>query len=152
MKISAGIESIDFTTVLRFRHTAGEVFSAINNIPAWWSERFNGCSPEMDDEFEVSFGDVHYSKQKLIEVIPGKKILWLVTASQLNFLKDKDEWTGTKISFELSEKDHKTELLFTHKGLVPSIECYDACTGGWSFYLNSLASFINTGIGQPNKK
>jgi hypothetical protein len=38
----------------------------------------------------------------------------------------------------------------THVGLVPSVECYQACSGGWSSYLlGSLHDLITTGQGDP---
>ena len=100
-----------------------------------------------------SYKDLHYSKQKLIEMIPGKKITWLVEEGWLSFVNKKDEWVGTKIIFEISQKGNKTLIHFTHQGLVPACECFDACTNGWSYYLlESLAPLITTGSGQPDKK
>ena len=129
----------------------GEVFAAVNNVKGWWTENLEGNSQKLNDEFEVRFGDVHYSKQKLIELVPNKKVVWLVTDSKLSFLKDKSEWTGTKISFEMDEQDKKTQVRFTHLGLVPEIECYDACSNAWSEYINhSLRALITASNGKAN--
>jgi hypothetical protein len=95
--------------------------------------------------------DVHSCKMKLIEVIPRKKVVWLVLDNYFKFTKDKSEWIGTKIIFEIAEKDNKTQLQFTHQGLVPQYECYDICRDAWTSYIqNSLRSLISTGKGQPN--
>ena len=143
----------DYTTAFSVSQTPEEVFDAINNVTGWWTENMEGSSQKLDDEFEVSFGDVHYSKQKLIEVIPGKKVVWLVTDSKLNFIKDKSEWTGTKIVFDISKQRDKTQVRFTQLGLVPEVECYSACSNAWSDYIqNSLLKLIETGIGNPTAK
>ena len=90
---------------------------------------------------------------KLIEVIPNEKVVWLVMDNHFNFTKDKSEWTGNKIIFEIAEKDNKTQLKFTQVGLVPEYECYDICRNAWGNYINnSLRSLITTGKGQPSPK
>ena len=142
----------NFTTTLLVSQTPTEAFDAINNVRGWWSEGVEGATRKLNDEFIYRHKDMHFSKQKLIEVIPGKKVVWLVTDSYLSFLKkEKSEWNDTKIIFEINEKDNQTEVVVTHQGLIPGVECFEACSNGWNYYLNSLVNLITTGNGQPNK-
>jgi hypothetical protein len=131
--------------------TAGEVFNAINNVRGWWSEEIEGSTDKLHDEFKYHYQDVHRCHIKLIEVIPEKKIVWLVMDNYFKFTNDKSEWKGTNIRFDISEKDNKTEIRFTHAGLVPEYECFEVCSNAWTQYVQqSLFSLITTGKGQPN--
>jgi hypothetical protein len=143
----------DFTTTFSVGQTPAEAFRAINNVRGWWSEEIEGRTDILGDEFTYRYKDVHYSKLKLIEVVPDQKVVWLVLDNYLDFTEDKSEWKSTKISFEVSQKGDKTEVRFTHFGLVPEYECYGVCSNAWGYYINgSLRSLITTGKGRPNSK
>jgi len=140
----------DFTTTFLVDQTSQEAFHAINNVRGWWTERVEGNTSRLNDEFSVQFWDVHYSKQKLIEVIPDTKVVWLITDSRLTFLEDQREWTGTKIVFEINKVGKQTQVRFTQLGLVPGIECFTDCSNAWNNYIQtSLKNLITTGKGQP---
>ena len=130
----------DFTTTIAVEQTAEEAFNTILNVRAWWSglfdESFEGSSEKVGDEFSfLAGGGVHYTKQKLVELLPDKKVVWLVTDANLSFVDKTDEWKGPKISFEIFEENNKTRIVFTHIGLVPEFECYDSCAPAWTQYV-----------------
>jgi hypothetical protein len=142
----------NFTTTFTVDQTPEEAFAAINNVCGWWSGNpgVEGSTGKLGDEFTYRYEPHHYSRQKITEFIPGRKVVWLVLDGQLNFVNDKSEWTGTTITFEIAQKGDKTEVRFTHVGLVPDYECYGACSNAWGSYINgSLRSLITTVKGQP---
>jgi hypothetical protein len=139
----------NFTTTILVDNSPHEVFTAINNVRAWWQGEIKGDTEKLNDEFTYQMEEIHFSKQKIVELIPDKKVCWLVTESRLNFVTKKSEWTGTKIVFEISEINKQTQLRFTHEGLVPDFECYGGCSGAWGDLIQkSLFSLITTGKGK----
>src|SRR5687768_14284010 len=117
----------DFTTTILVEQTPEEAFNAITNVRGWWSEEIEGRTDKLHEEFTHHYQDVHISKMKVIELIPNEKTVWLVLENHFNFTKDKTEWKGTKISFEIAQQENKTQIRFTHLGLVPQYECYEIC-------------------------
>src|SRR5258705_4757847 len=112
----------DFTTTFAVDQPAEVVFNAINNVRGWWSEEIEGKTDKLG-EFKYHYRDVHRCTIKITELGPGKKVVWHVVDNYFDFVQDKSEWKDTEIVFEIAKKGDKTEVRFTHVGLVPA---YDA--------------------------
>ena len=145
------MSTANFSTAITVDQSPQEVFNAVANVRGWWSEEIEGNAAKLNDVFNYHYEDIHRCRVKLTEVVPDKKIVWLVEENYFKFTADKTEWTGTKPTFEITGKGDKTELRFTHFGLVPDYECFDICRDSWTNYIqNSLKKLITTGKGQPN--
>ena len=141
-----------YTTSFTVAQSLQGVFDAISNVRGWWSGEIDGSTDKLGAEFTYRHGDEHDTTHRITEWVPGKRIVWHVVDSHINFVKDRTEWNGTDIVFEISRKRDSTEVRFTHVGLVPAFECYGACSAAWGFYINeSLRNLITTGHGQPNQ-
>jgi hypothetical protein len=141
----------NFTTHFTVEQTPDAAFAAITNVRGWWSQAINGPTDTAGGEFDYRFQDVHRCRIRVTDLIPGRKVVWLVLDNYFSFTQDETEWTGTTIVFDISRTGDGTEVRFTHEGLVPEYECYHACTEGWSTYINkSLRALIETGKGDPN--
>jgi len=139
-----------YTATIEVAQLPKEVFNAINDVTKWWSKDFEGNSTKLNDEFIIDHPGQHYSKQKLVEVDPHKKVVWLVTESKLNWVKNnQEEWTNTKMIFEITTKGDKTVLHFTHEGLVPEKECYTMCERGWDIVVKDWLLYLIT-VGMPS--
>jgi hypothetical protein len=145
------MSSQDFTTSFLVDNDPQEVFTAVNDVRGWWSETVEGDTDKLHDEFIYEVKDIHYCKMKIVESIPAKRVVWSVEYGYLSFVKNKTEWTGTKVIFDITKHGNKTQLTFTHEGLVPEFECYFACEPAWTEYVKtSLYNLITTGKGTPN--
>jgi hypothetical protein len=141
----------NYTTSFTVDQSPEQVFAAVNNVRGWWSGDIDGRTDKLGAEFTYRYEEAHRSSQKIAELVPGKKIVWHVVDADINFVKDRKEWNGTDVVFEIARKGGKTEVTFTHVGLSPRIECYGKCAGAWGYYINeSLRSLITAGKGDPN--
>lgn len=141
----------NYTTTFVVEQSPEDVFKAVANPRAWWSRAIEGDTDKLGAVFYYHYKDMHRATFKITEFVPNKKVVWHDLHNEFNFVKDRSEWTGTDIVFEIAEKDGKTELKFTHVGLVPTYECYGVCSDAWGGYIKgSLRDLIVAGKGDPN--
>src|SRR4051794_16844340 len=121
------LENKDYSVTFLVDNTPEEAFNAINNVRGWWSEEIEGDTGNLGAEFKYHYQDIHRCTFKITEFVPGRRVVWHVLDNYFNFIADENEWVGTDVIFEIAEKGEKTEVHFTHAGLVPVYECYNVC-------------------------
>ncbi|WP_433331993.1 SRPBCC family protein [Spirillospora sp. CA-294931] len=149
------------TATMTIDRTPEQVFEAITNVRGWWTENLIGHSAALHDEF-VFTDDSEYAGQtarakegirfarfQITEVVPGRRMVWHVVDS--DFIDGTDEWTDTKVIFDLTADARGTTLRFTHEGLTAAeSSCFEACSVAWTFFIaQSLPQLITTGTGRP---
>ena len=140
-----------FTTAIVVDQSPEQAFNAINDVRGWWSGDIQGETDRLGAEFTYRYQNEHRSTQKITELVPGKKVVWHVQDSHLRFAADPSEWNGTDIVFEIGEAKGKTEVRFTHRGLVSDFDCYGSCSNAWGMLVNgNLRRLIASGSHQPD--
>jgi hypothetical protein len=141
----------DYSTAYTVEQTPQEVFAAILDVKTWWTGDVEGPTDHLGAEFTYRHPPQHYSAQRIVELEPNTRVVWTVTDSDLSFVSEHHEWTGSTIIFEIAPVSAGSELRFTHVGLVPDVECYGACSTSWMHYINaSLRNLITTGAALPD--
>lgn len=139
----------NFHTAITVNASAEEAIKKINQVNLWWAKNFKGKAEKVGDAFSVHFGKTFVDFQ-ISELVPNKKVVWKVTDCNLDWIKNKKEWNGNDVVFEISGKGNSTQIDFTHIGLVPEVECYNDCEVGWTGHITgSLVKLINEGKGMP---
>jgi hypothetical protein len=140
----------DYTATIELDRSPNDVFAAIADVGHWWLGDVAGEADHVDAEFSYRYQDLHDSTQRVTVFEPGRRIVWDVLDSSLSFVAEPQPWTGSRIVFDLEPSNEGTRLTFTHKGLTPAKQCYDACSAGWDhFVLGSLRQFAENGVGVP---
>ncbi|HTR30982.1 MAG TPA: SRPBCC domain-containing protein [Puia sp.] len=129
--------------------TAEEAFDAINDVKAWWAKCFDGHATAVHDTFSMPFGKT-WVNFEVTELAPGRKVAWLCTDCNIEFVRDKKEWKGTTVVFEIAPAANGVEVSMTHFGLAPEVECYENCERGWNHHFGeSLRRLIIEKAGLP---
>ncbi len=142
------MERNDFNSSISAKISASEAIKKISKVPEWWGVTFTGSAEKQKDTFTIKMGGDSFFNCVVEELIPGKRIVWLITDCNMPWYSDKKEWANNKLIFELHENNGVTELNFTHEGLTPEVECYKDCAPGWTHWIKtSLFSYFTTGKG-----
>lgn len=105
-----------YTTSMEVPFSPNDVFNHVIDLSKWWPEEYIGGSIGLDTEFVYKTGEGHYSKNRVVEFEPDKKLVWLTTESIRK--ADNFDWTGTRFIFELTPKRGNTLIEFTYDGVV----------------------------------
>ncbi|MEV0802062.1 SRPBCC domain-containing protein [Kribbella sp. NPDC050281] len=140
----------DFTTTATIDRAPAEVFAAILDTRSWWNEAIEGATSHRGDEFGFEVHGLHRTRIRVTDVIPDKRVEWLVLENAFEFIEDQTEWLGNRMVFELKPAGDACTLSFTQFGLVPDYECYEVCSSAWTFFIrDSLRNLIEKGKGNP---
>lgn len=132
---------MNYQTSIAIDRPLDEVFQKLAWVDHWWTKDFEGSSGALGDEFVIHHPGAHYAKHRVTEFMPSQKLVWLVTESKLDWLQNPNEWTSTRMIFELTPGC----LTFTHEGLTPGKESYERCSQGWDLvFKEQLFNFIHT--------
>jgi hypothetical protein len=114
--INKNYRAANYTVEIEVAKSPNDVFNYVIDLSKWWPEEFEGESIKLNTEFVFRIGDIHYSKNKVVEFVPNKKVVWVTTESIRK--TDNYDWTGTNFIFELTPKGESTLLKFTYDGVV----------------------------------
>jgi uncharacterized protein YndB with AHSA1/START domain len=134
----------DFRSTKTFTAAPDAVFSALTDIDAltgWWMPAGGGAGAGGTLRFLMGDQEV---VMRVEEADRPARARWSVLVCE-----PAADWVGTSIIFELDPVGTGTELHFHHRGLNPSLECFDMCNAGWTHFLASLVDYVDQGTGSP---
>jgi hypothetical protein len=144
---SNGVMQRDYMRCLTIRAPRQRVFEALTTLEGlrgWWTPLSSG-SPAVDGDLRVDFDRAGQYIRIHVDVASPPSVQW--TCIEHNLFS---EWNGTKIAFDLFERGpNASEIWFRHGGLSPMLACYDDCSSGWDYFLDSLVALVERGRGTP---
>lgn len=139
---------IDIVHRIGIRAPAADVFQAIatvDGVAGWWTEETSGESgvgESITVRFRRDGAEIGRMDLEVVALAPAQEVRWRVTAGP-------PEWIGTVVTFDLSEQDGYTVLLFGHRNWQESVEFTAHCSMKWATFLLSLRELVETGKGRP---
>ncbi|WP_461489772.1 SRPBCC family protein [Pontibacter sp. HJ8] len=126
------------------RHTVFEAVTTQKGLSGWWVA---DCKvlPEVGFVNEFMVAGHGSNKMKVLVLQPDTFVEW-------ECVNDNDDWTGTHLTFALSDKGDFTCLDFKHIGYPAEDEVYATCNFHWARHLTMLKNLCETGIAQLDQE
>ncbi|MEY4564392.1 MAG: hypothetical protein RLZZ618_3669 [Pseudomonadota bacterium] len=129
------------------------VYAALSTqqgLSQWWTATCE-ADETVGGQARFDFNQTHKT-MRIDRLEPGREVRWHCVQAHLEApgIAHTSEWVGTDIVFRLSpEAGGGTRLEFEHIGLTQALQCFNICQSGWTIFLGSLKSLVETGTGQP---
>ena len=121
-----------------------EAFCTPEGLDSWWTLKSAG-EPVLDCLYTFYFGPEYDWRAKVTQVVEGRNLTWYM-------VKTMDDWQGTTVGFELSEKGYATHVHFFHLGWREANEHFGVTTYCWGQLLNGLKKYVEEGIIIPHAR
>jgi uncharacterized protein YndB with AHSA1/START domain len=126
-----------------------EALATIPGLSGWWTEDTSGESRvggKIAFSFRRATGEmVGTIYMDVMELSAPTRVRW-------QGVDDPPEWHKTDITFDLSEQDGMTIVLFGHRGWREESEFMAHCSTKWAIFLISLRDYLESGTGNPSPR
>ena len=140
----------EITHRIGIRSSPAQVYQALSTIDGlahWWTEETAGderVGGKITFTFRTDTGDIKgQMTMQVQELNPEQNVKWRCVDGPA-------EWIGTDITFDLSQQDGQTIIVFGHKHWPEAAEFMAHCSMKWAVFLLSLREYVETGKGKPS--
>ncbi|NNE48123.1 MAG: hypothetical protein HKN37_15840 [Rhodothermales bacterium] len=138
----------DYTREIVISNTASAAFRALTaEFGEWWTP-ISSPITKVGELVTFTFDATHWTMRVLKLVAAECVELQCIDAHHVHeglpnsILK---EWQGTVLSWSIRAENGRTRIGFVHKGLAPSLDCYEVCERGWDHYfVNCLKVYLDS--------
>lgn len=95
----------------------------------WTSEL--SFSPQLGAINEFRFGDERPTLMRVTDIGANRLMEWVCIGSD-------PEWIGTRVGFELQDREGRAAVTLRHSGWTRVSEFYRSCNYNWAIFLLSL--------------
>ena len=118
-----------------------DALTTIAGLAGWWTTDTTGdATPGGTIAFR--FGASGGFDMKVLDHRANGRVEWEVTDGPA-------EWIGTHVTFDLSEVEGYTIVMFKHEGWAEPVEFMHHCTTAWAYFLLSAKHGLEGGTATP---
>jgi uncharacterized protein YndB with AHSA1/START domain len=119
-----------------------EAVATRDGLAGWWTRTVEG-NAGVGGRLRFYFGGSEPSgTMEVLELKPNEHVAW-------RCVQGPDEWLETRISFDITQCDGETALLFTHASWNEPVEFMHHCSTKWAYFLLGLKAGLEGGRPTP---
>jgi uncharacterized protein YndB with AHSA1/START domain len=124
-----------------------KALSTIQGLASWWTKEVEG-DEQIGGKIKFTFRDETggikgQMAMEVQELNSQKNVRW-------RCVDGPDEWVGTEVTFDLSQQDDQTIIIFGHRNWKEQTDFTAHCSMKWAVFLLSLRDYVESGKGKPS--